>query len=325
MESRAHFALIGTLVMVGVLGILGMFLWLAGSDVNQEYDEYIISFVGPVRGIQESAEVRFNGIKVGEVTSIRLDPDDPKNVLVRIEVFEETPVDVQSYAQLEPQGLTGLSFVQLTSGGGDFALLKDQPGRGPYYIRGRESQLDSLLEGGGDIVEMVQRTLTSVQNVLSDETVINFNKILNNVEGITEAYSEQPLDMDRINRTLDTIDQAAQDVSVASASVDETARDAQDLLNNVIKPMATRLEASLDEVDATIIEFRGAATSANTLLTNADGTLARIDGQIIRDLELAVIDMRVMLQSVNRLTEEIERNPAIFLSGKSPERIKVPQ
>jgi len=325
MESRAHFALIGTLVMLGALGILGMFIWLADSDVNQEYDEYIITFVGPVRGIQESAEVRFNGIKVGDVTTIRLDPDNPKNVLVRIKVFEETPVDVQSYAQLEPQGLTGLSFVQLTSGGGDLALLKDQPGRGPYYITGRGSQLDTILEGGGDIVEMVQRTLTSVQNVLSDETVINFNKVLNNAELITAGYLEQPLDMDRVNRTLDTIDQAARDVSIASDSVDETARDAKDVLNNVIKPMTVRLEKSLDQLDSTIAEFGTAAQSANTLMVNADGTLSRIDGQIVRDLELAVIDMRTTLQSINRLAEEIERNPAIFLSGKAPERVKVPQ
>lgn len=325
MENRANFALIGTLVMVGMLAILSMFIWLAGSDLDQEFDEYIVTFVGPVRGIQEAAEVRFNGIKVGDVTTIRLDPDNPKNVLVRIKVFTETPVDVESYAQLEPQGLTGLSFVQLTSGGGNLALLKDQPGRGPYYIQGRGSQLDSIIEGGGDIVEMVQRSLTSFQNVLSDEAVINFSKTLDNVEIITAAYREQPLDMDRINRTLDTIDQAAKDVSIASVSVDETARDAKELMNNVIQPMTIRLEKSLDELDATISEFGVAAQSANTLMVNADGTLSRIDGQIVRDLELAVIDMRAMLQSVNRLTEEIERNPSVFLSGKDRERIKVPQ
>lgn len=325
MESRAHFALIGTFVMVAALGILAMILWLSGAGPNQEFDEYIVTFDGPVRGIQESAEVRFQGIKVGEVTSIRLDPDNPNKVLVRIEVFKETPVDVKSFAQLEPQGLTGLSFVQLTAGGGNFALLKDQPGRGPYFIEGKGSQLDNLLAGGGDILEMVQRTLSSFQNVLSDEAVINFNKILDNVEYITGSYREAPLDMGRINQTLDSIDQAAKDVSIASIAVDETARDAQELINNVLLPLATRLEKTMDEVDQTIAAYREVAGSANTLLINADGTLARIDGQIIRDLELAVIDLRATLQSITRLTEEIERNPSVFLSGKDRERIKVPQ
>ncbi|WP_017930774.1 MlaD family protein [Robiginitomaculum antarcticum] len=325
MESRAHFALIGTFVMLAATGILAMILWLSGAGPNQEFDEYIVTFDGPVRGIQESAEVRFQGIKVGEVTSIRLDPDNPNKVLVRIEVFKETPIDVKSYAQLEPQGLTGLSFVQLTAGGGNFALLKDQPGRGPYFIEGRGSQLDSLLAGGGDILEMVQRTLSSVQNILSDEAVVNFNKILDNVEVLTRAYRETPLDMARVNTMLESIDQAAKDVSVASVAVDETARDAQIVINDVVKPLTTRLEKTLEEVDKTILAYREVAGSANTLLVNADGTLARIDGQIIRDLELAVIDMRSTLQSISRLTEEIERNPSMFLSGKDRERIKVPQ
>lgn len=326
MESRAPYALVGVFVIFISMAILGFIIWKSGGDPNQEYDEYLISFDGPVRGIQEAAEVRFNGIKVGEVTSIRLDPDNTNKVLIRIQVFEETPVDIESYAQLEPMGLTGLTFVQLTAGGSDAALLKDQPNlREPYLIQGRGSQLDSLLQDGGSVVETVQKVLNSADRLLSPNAIGNVETTLANIADITSLYKDDPVSGARINATLDLIDQAALDVSNASIAVDETARDAQDILNNDVKPMLGRIEKTLDEIDATLATYRQVGTDASALLVNADGTMTRFEATTLQDLRLLMNELLALTESLNRISTELERNPGALLSGEDREYIKVPQ
>jgi len=108
---------------------------------NQQFDDYEISFNGPVRGLSQGSEVRFNGLKVGEVTRLRLDQRDNNVVLADIQVARDTPVDTKSYARLEPLGLTGLSYIQIFSGGEEFPLLKELPGRGPKRIEGQMSHV----------------------------------------------------------------------------------------------------------------------------------------------------------------------------------------
>ena len=51
-------------------------------------------------GLSKAGDVLYNGIKVGEVIQIEIDKDDPKNVLVRIQVERTTPVKEDSFAQL---------------------------------------------------------------------------------------------------------------------------------------------------------------------------------------------------------------------------------
>jgi len=84
MENKAHYALIGTFVLLSFLAIIAFILWLSNMQFNQQFDDYEISFNGPVRGLSQGSEVRFNGLKVGEVTRLRLDQRDNNVVLADI-------------------------------------------------------------------------------------------------------------------------------------------------------------------------------------------------------------------------------------------------
>ena len=113
MENKAHYALIGTFVIVALFAIIGFVAWLSTAQFNQQLDEYEVTFNGAVRGLSQGSEVRFNGLKVGEVSRLRLDPQNSNSVLVDIEVANDTPVDTKSFARLEPLGLTGLNYCLL--------------------------------------------------------------------------------------------------------------------------------------------------------------------------------------------------------------------
>jgi len=202
MENKAHYALIGTFVLLSFLAIIAFILWLSNIQFNQQYDEYEISFSGPVRGLSQGSEVRFNGLKVGEVTRLRLDQTDTNVVLADIQVVSDTPVDTKSYARLEPLGLTGLSYIQIFSGGEEFPLLNELPGRGPKRIEGQMSQLDTFLDGGGSVIESATIALKRVNSVLSAEAVLDFHQILKNIENITANVDTSDFDINKFNAMM---------------------------------------------------------------------------------------------------------------------------
>lgn len=325
MESKAHYTLIGTFVLVFLLAGLSFFLWLSGNAYDQEFDEYVVSFDAPVRGVQESAEVRFSGIKVGEVTQIRLDPDNPNKVLVKIEVFEDTPVDVKSYGQLEAQGLTGLNYVQIFSGGVDLPLAKDADVKGAYVVEGRRSQIDSLLDDGGSVVESVQKTLNSVLRTLDDKSIQSFQTILSNIEQITSEYAAEPLKASRLEQTLANIDRAAKDVSVASVSVDQTALDTRLTINNDFAPLVRSLNNTVTELDATIVSIRTLAERSTGLVDTTNGAVTDFSAGSLKKIEDTTVELKELLTTLNRVADELERNPAQFIVGEKREIVELPR
>ena len=104
-------------------------------------------------GLSQGGEVHFNGIRVGEVIDISLDPDDPTMVVARTQVESDIPIRSDSRARLEPQGITGLNYILITAGTAELPLLKDaQPGVEVPRIPTDSSALSDLLDGGATVV-----------------------------------------------------------------------------------------------------------------------------------------------------------------------------
>ena len=88
MESKANYALIGTFVLIAMLAAVAFITWISSAQFDQEYDEYEVVFVGPVRGLSRGSEVRYNGLNVGEVVGLRWDDDDNNTVIARVRVVD---------------------------------------------------------------------------------------------------------------------------------------------------------------------------------------------------------------------------------------------
>ena len=153
MERNANYFLVGLISLILLILAAVFVTWLARVQFAQDYAVYDISFVGPVRGLTEGGEVHFNGIKVGEVTKISLDPKDPKRVIARGRITSDVPIRTDSYATLEPQGITGVNYVQITAGTATKPLLRDAAERGTVpVILSQQGPLADLLEGGGTVL-----------------------------------------------------------------------------------------------------------------------------------------------------------------------------
>src|SRR6188768_1057749 len=103
METKANYVLIGAFTILTAVLLLLFGLWAAKYSSEKSWTEYAVIFHEPVTGLTE-------GISVGTVESLRLAPDDPREVLARLKLQADTPVKVDTKAKMSITGLTGSPF-----------------------------------------------------------------------------------------------------------------------------------------------------------------------------------------------------------------------
>ena len=154
METRANYVLIGLFTLAVVLGVFGFVYWFQNIGGTGERAYYSVVFDGSVSGLRTGATVLFNGIRVGEVTGLKLDPKRPKQVIAVISIDKSVAVRKDTEVGLEFQGLTGIASVSLKGGSPAEPVLvgsKDNPpqlmaaagrGAGRHARRARHAAAD---------------------------------------------------------------------------------------------------------------------------------------------------------------------------------------
>lgn len=134
MEFNARYTIISAFAIAVLVAAFGFLYWLNNSGGFGPRVDYQIRFSVPVSGLSNGSNVLFNGLKVGEVVALQLDPQNPGEFTARISVSDITPMRQDTKAGIEYQGLTGAANVSLTGGAADSPLLTTADGRLPQLI-----------------------------------------------------------------------------------------------------------------------------------------------------------------------------------------------
>ncbi|MDP2258933.1 MAG: MlaD family protein [Caulobacter sp.] len=310
MERNANYALVGIASILLFIGAIVFGVWLARFAVNRDYDVYDILFFGPVRGLSEGGEVHFNGIKVGEVTKLELDRRDPNRVIARIRVTSDVPIREDSSATLEPQGITGVNYVQITAGTSAKRLLKDTVPDGEIpVIRSQNSALSDLLQGGGTVLTRTIEALDRVNKVLSDENVKTLGAALSDVQAITAEARERKAIIADAQKALQNIDAAAIEIS-------ELTRSTRGLVE-------TDGKRTLAELADAAEELKAATSDARAMITRLEGPTTDFATTGLPQLTRAVTTLQSAAESLDRLVGEVEANPQGVISKSPAKEVEV--
>jgi phospholipid/cholesterol/gamma-HCH transport system substrate-binding protein len=162
METRAPYAMIGLFVLAIIGAVFGFVYWLHNTGGLGERTVYRVRFENTVSGLLTGAAVLFNGIRVGEVTALGLDPDDPKQVTATIAIVASTPVRADTQAGLEFQGLTGVPVISLQGGAREAARLTSSQGNPPTIVADPAA--------GQSMTEAARQALHRIDAVLADNS-----------------------------------------------------------------------------------------------------------------------------------------------------------
>jgi len=310
MERDAHYAAVG-IATIALMAALAVFsIWLARLQFNNDYDVYDIVFYGPVRGLSEGGEVHFNGIRVGEVTDLNLDPKKGDQVIARIRVDGTTPVRVTSRAQLEPQGITGLNYIQITAGNPQSAILKDQyPDNVVPVIQSQPSPIAELLSGSGTVLAQTVDALNRINRVLSDDNVRSFSTSLKNIESLsTELEARKGM--------LEQLEQALTKANSAVAEFEALAVSTRQIIDGDGREAVANINAAAEEA-------RAAVSSINRTATKVEGPLNEFATTGLPQLQQSIQGLEDATRSLEGLIDEVRSSPRDFISRPPTKEMEV--
>ncbi len=126
---------------------------------------------------------------------------------------------MDSYATLEPLGITGVNYVQLTAGTPSRPLLKDTVAKGEVpVIRSQRSALSDLLEGGGTVLTRTIEALDRVNRVLSNENIQTFSAVLSDAHAVSSELRERKAIIADAQAALQGIDEATGEITALAHS-----------------------------------------------------------------------------------------------------------
>lgn len=310
MERNANYALVGFASLMLFIGLIVFGVWLARLQFHRDYQLYDILFTGPVRGLSEGGEVHFNGIKVGEVVKIALDKADPAKVVARARITSDVPIRSDSYATLEPQGITGVNYVDITAGTTNRPMLKDTVPFGAVPIlKSRAGALSSLLEGSGTVLNATVEALNRVNRVLSDDNIKSLTATVQNIQVVTTEIRNQKQLLVDADQTLKSLDQTSQSIRQLSDSSTQ-------LVNGDGKRALHDLADAAEQVKA-------ATAEARALVVRLDGPTTAFATTGLPQLTSAITSLRQTSDSLDRLVSEIEQNPQALVTKTPAKEVQV--
>jgi len=310
MERNANYALVGLTSTLLVIGMVVFSVWLAAYKFNQDYDYYDIVFAGPVRGLSQGGEVHFNGIKVGEVTAISLDTVDPTQVIARAKVTSDVPIRVDSFATLEPQGITGVNYVQITAGTPAHRLLKRAVPKGTVpRIRSEPGMLSDLLASGGSVLARAVEALDRVNRVLSEDNIERISGMLDNVEAATAELRERKAIIADAQRALQSADHAAQQIGELAAS-------SSALVNGDGRHIVAKLGNAATDIEA-------AARDLRTMMGRLEGPTGDFATTGLQQITSASASLQLAAESFDRVLGEMQQSPHGLLTKPPAQEIEV--
>jgi len=188
METRVRYIVVGLFTLVVGFALLFFVLWMQSDGSLRGRQDVRIRFAGPTPGLRVGAAVTFNGIRVGEVTRVSLDPDDPNAIEARVSIDATTPLSSTTQVGLDTQGLMGSPYVSLY-GGSSGRLLRS----------GRNAPFPVLMAPPGSSLTLDSRkAVVQIQNLLN-ENAAPLHETITNIQTFSAALARNA---DRVDGIL---------------------------------------------------------------------------------------------------------------------------
>lgn len=281
-----NYPLVGLFVLVLGAALVAGVLWLAsGGAFQKKYDLYLAIEDESVAGLNLNAPVKYNGVDVGKVREIRLDPGNPERVNLLFAIERGTPIKDDTVAVLKTQGLTGIAYVELSGGARNAPPLRATAEDQYPVIRTKPSlsaRLENILT---NVLAKLDSTSSNLNAILSDENRAAFKSALADIAAVSHTIAARK----------DTLD-----AGIANAA--RTFENAS--CNGASRAVIDRIGRSADAVEKMGTEVARTSASAGKTVDSVGADVQRLTAETLPELERLLGEMAVLAASLRRLSEK---------------------
>ena len=309
METRAHYVAVGTFVLAVIFLAFVAVLWLGRTEFGEQARRYYIFFRGSVAGLNKGSQVQYNGIPVGQVVDIRVDPGNLEQIQVTAEI-DTSIVDIKSDARafLETNILNGIATIQIRGGTREASDLVPETGHKYPVIKSGRSELEEVKASLPELVADLKEAAHGVNALLDENNRRAVAETLQNVRTITAAFVEPSK---KLTEVVDNANNAVVQLRTFFQDLDESYTDKGGLKD--------RLSQTLADADRLAKNLNEASRQLQLVLQENRPGIRNFTQSTLTPVSDLVTDLQRFVVGATRFVSEMERNPTRLLFGERRE------
>lgn len=307
MNNRVNYTVIGFIVLLSVIMILGFSYWLLKPSVDEETTRYRVYFDESVLGLNIDAPVKYRGISVGKVTKLRINPKNSEQVEVSITILKTTPVKTDTAAKLTAQGITGLSYINLSMGNHNSPVLVALDGEKYPVIKSVPSFFEDFEKSLGSVSTKLSSTLSKTEQLLNDENQEQITLLLHRTAGFMDKL-EKLLD----DKTINSLQNSAQNVESLSQKVDKVIPNIDSFITKSVE-WEDNIHTSFDSIMSSYLGIRGSMDEIKRAISSGEFNVKEITSDIMPTLNNTLLDMQELMINVEGTLKQYDRSPGDIL------------
>ena len=305
--TRAERIKIGAFMLLCGIMICVFLGYVLSRFLNKEFDNYYTVFSESVIGLYKDAQVKLNGIDVGNVTEIAIDSSNLSQVIVRFRVNKGTPIKLGTRAGMT-HGISLTGEKQIVLSGGRF----DEPDvKEGGYVPAEKTAFDAIANKATDIIGHVDSLMTNLNSLFSEENTQSISNSLKNFENATQNLNRLT---QNLNTPINNISNAANSMKNVLAEIEEAkiaakAGENMDILKEKLEAIDTK---AMNE------NLTQAMESIKQLTQRLDQVVYKNQDQVGD----AVVELNAVLENLEEFTQKIKNNPSVLIHSENKARRK---
>lgn len=286
METKANYVIVGLFTLIAIIAAFVFVYWTAAIGEHGETVLLRVRIPGSASGLGRGSAVLFNGVRVGDVTRVYIDVNDPTLAIADTQVDRLTPITRSTKADIGIAGLTGQANIELRGAGiNEPKLLDEAEEQGKVAeITANPSAVSNILETAQDVFNRADSVLANLEGFVSDARGPLTNTI-KNAETFSQALADNAAGVDDF---LANVSRLSEQLGGASDKLEATLDAAENLITSVdteqvkrivsnVENLTGNLSETSNQLDGVVARVDGAVQSITEFADGAQGTLAKVD------------------------------------------------
>jgi phospholipid/cholesterol/gamma-HCH transport system substrate-binding protein len=305
--TRAERIKIGAFMLLCGIMICVFLGYVLSRFLNKEFDNYYTIFSESVIGLYKDAQVKLNGIDVGNVTEITIDSTNLNQVIVRFRVNKGTPIKIGTRAGMT-HGISLTGEKQIVLSGGRF----DEPDVAEGgYVPAEKTAFDAIANKATDIISHVDSLMTNINNIFSEENVNNISKSLQNIESATHNLNKLT---QNLNVPISNISSAATSMKNVLSEIEEA---------KIAAKAGENMDVLKEKLEA--IDTKAMNENLTQAMESIKQLTQRLDQVVYKNQDQvgdAVVELNAVLENLEEFTQKIKNNPSVLIRSEAKSRRK---
>ena len=304
MNNRVNYAVVGFLVLFGLALIGGFAYWMLKPTKDQDIRKYAIYFDESVLGLNIDAPVKYRGISVGKVIDLSINESNSEQVKVVITVLNNTPIKVDTVAKLTAQGITGLTYINLSEGSHLGKCLEKKEGEEYPVINTVPSFFENFEKSLGSVSTRLSATLGRTEELLGTDNQEQMALLLKRSATVMKQM-ETLLN----EETIDNMQKSVRNLESISRKVDALIPNIDIFLDNSVN-WENNISKSLGSISKSYLTIKSSMGEFERAIAAGEFNLQDISADLVPTMNSSFLEMQDLMVKMKDMLDQYNESPS---------------